>query len=172
VRRCAECSGRRLAFATARAAIAYDARARTFVHAWKEQGRRDLASVAAAIVAGVVPAPAAGGITCVPGDAERTRSRGHVPAARLAGELAKEWGVPAFDALRRTRPAGRQRGLTLADRRRNVRGAFAVTRPVPARLCLVDDVYTTGSTAAACARVLRAAGARRVDVVCFARALR
>ena len=56
-RRCAECTGRRLAFATARAAIVYDARARSFVHAWKERGRRDLAAVAAEIVVSVVPAP-------------------------------------------------------------------------------------------------------------------
>jgi predicted amidophosphoribosyltransferase len=172
VRRCAECSGRRLAFATARAAIAYDARARSFVQAWKEGGRRDLAAVAAEIVVSVLPAPAVGALVFVPGDAERSRSRGHVPAARLARELARRWDVPAIDVLRRTRSAGRQRGRELAERRRNVRGAFAATQPSPARVCLVDDVYTTGSTATACARVLRAAGARRVEVVCLARALR
>jgi ComF family protein len=172
VRRCAECSGRRLAFATARAAVAYDARARSFVRAWKERGRRDLAAIAAEIVVSVVPAPAVCALVPVPGDSERTRARGHVPAVRLARELGGRWGLPALDALRRTGKAERQRGLTLVERRRNVRGAFAATRAPPSRVCLVDDVYTTGSTAAACARVLRSNGARRVEVVCLARALR
>ena len=49
VRRCAECSGRRLAFARARAAIVYDASARTFVRTWKEHARRRLARGAAEI---------------------------------------------------------------------------------------------------------------------------
>jgi ComF family protein len=172
VRRCVECSGRRLSFATARAAIAYDARARTLVRAWKEHGRRDLAAVAAGIVTSVVPAPAVGGLVPVPGDAERTRGRGHVPAARLARELGRLWGLPQLDAMRRTRSVERQRGLTLAERRRNVRGAFVSVGVLPARVCLVDDVYTTGSTASACAQALRAGGAQQVEVVCLARALR
>src|SRR6478736_9786970 len=57
VRRCAECSGRRLAFASARAALVYDAGARAFVAAWKERGRRDLAAVAAELVVAVLPRP-------------------------------------------------------------------------------------------------------------------
>jgi len=62
--------------------------------------------------------------------------------------------------------------LDRAARRRNVAGAFrAAVRP-PARVCLVDDVYTTGATVSAAATALRKAGARRVEVVAFARALR
>jgi predicted amidophosphoribosyltransferase len=74
--------------------------------------------------------------------------------------------------LRRTRPAARQRGLALADRRRNVAGAFAPARASPAHVCLVDDVYTSGSTANAAASALRKGGARRVEVVTFARVVR
>jgi predicted amidophosphoribosyltransferase len=66
----------------------------------------------------------------------------------------------------------RQRGLTLVERRRNVRGAFEAGRSPPAAVCLVDDVYTTGATANEAARALRRAGARSVDVVCLTRALR
>lgn len=172
VARCAECAGRRLAFATARAALAYDARARALVAAWKEGGRRRLAPLLAAIVAASLPRPEADALAWVPGDRERTRERGHVPARRLAEALAVDWAIPARELLVRTRPLPRQASLALAERRRNVRGAFAASERAPPRVCLVDDVYTTGSTANACASALRRAGARRVDVVCLARAVR
>ena len=71
----------------------------------------------------------------------------------------------------RTRQTERQRGLALADRRRNVAGAFAA-RPAYGEIALVDDVYTSGATASAVAAALRAAGAENVDVVTFARAIR
>lgn len=172
VERCAECAGRRLAFASARAALVYEAHARTLVGAWKERGRRDLARPAAVLVAAGVPRPAADVVTFVPGDKGRLLSRGHHPAERLAVELARVWELPAAPFLLRVRAVPRQRGLTLAERRRNVAGAFAALRPVPRRVVLVDDVYTTGSTVSACATELRRAGATRVEVVSLARAVR
>ena len=171
MRRCVECTGRRLAFASARAALAYDERGRSLVRAWKEGARRDLAAAAAEIVASVVPRPVSVTLTFVPGDRERRRQRGHVPAQRLAEELGRLWNVPVEPLLRRTRLVQPQRGLSLAERRSNVRGAFAA-QSSPATVWLVDDVYTTGATANACSSALRRAGARRVDVVCLARALR
>jgi predicted amidophosphoribosyltransferase len=53
-----------------------------------------------------------------------------------------------------------------------VRNLFATSGETPARVLLVDDVYTSGSTANAAARALRRGGARRVDVMTFARAVR
>lgn len=172
VRRCAECSGRRLGFARARAAIVYDDRARALVGAWKERGRRDLARVAAELVSETIARPDADAVCFVPGDPDRTLRRGHVTARGLAHELAERWHLPSQELLRRPEPGIRQRALSRAERRSNVTRAFVAVRPVPRRVCLVDDVYTTGSTAAACARALRAAGASHVDVVCLARAVR
>src|SRR5262245_27534717 len=57
VARCRECAGRRIAFASARAAVEYDARVRTLVSGWKERGLRDLASQAAGVVAEVLAMP-------------------------------------------------------------------------------------------------------------------
>jgi predicted amidophosphoribosyltransferase len=173
VRRCAECAGRRIAFARARAAIVYDERARRFVREWKEHGRRGLAHEAAAIVADVVPSP--GGtpaLTYVPGDPERARKRGDVGPRGLARTLGGIWELPVHDLLRRTGAQPRQRGLTLADRQRNVRGSVVATEASPRAVCLVDDVYTSGATAHACASALRKAGAKRVEVVTLARAVR
>jgi predicted amidophosphoribosyltransferase len=64
-----------------------------------------------------------------------------------------------------------QSGLARAERRRNVAGAFEA-RPSPRSVLVVDDVYTTGATADAAASALRAAGARRVEIVTFARVIR
>ena len=75
-------------------------------------------------------------------------------------------------ALARVRAGPRQRDLTREERRRNLRGAFAAPRPLPARIALVDDVYTTGATVHFAASALRRNGARHVDVVTFSRTIR
>src|SRR5215208_793929 len=155
VARCRDCSGRRIAFATARAAVAYDAAA------------------AADLVVETLPPPPVGALAFVPRDTERTLKRGHHPAERLAAELGSRWQLPVLDVVERTRPVRPQRGLQRAERRRNVSGAFRPRQAdVPRRIALVDDVYTTGATAAAAASALRGAGAREVHVITFARAVR
>lgn len=173
VERCRECSGRRIAFASARAAVAYDRGARALVSAWKEHGIRLLARAAAEIVAEVVPRPPVQGLVYVPPDGLRLLQRGHNPARELALALGERWSLPVGDVLLRRGRSERQRGLDRAARRRNVAGAFRARRmALPRRLCVVDDVYTTGATASAAASALRAAGAREVHVVAFARAVR
>jgi ComF family protein len=172
VERCRECGGRRLAFARARAAVAYDDSAKRLVAAWKERGQRTLATVAAAVVEDVIPRPSAYTVTFVPADHGRLLERGHNPAQRLALELGDRWQLPTVALLRRRFGVPRQKGLALADRRRNVRGVFEPTGPAPARVVLVDDVYTSGATVSAAATGLRRGGARHVEVVTFARAVR
>lgn len=174
LRRCAECAGRRIAFASARAAVAYDAALRPIVAAWKEGGRRDLSRSLADLVAETLAAPAVDCLTFVPGDRERGLVRGHVPAESLAQALGRRWRIDVVPLLRRTGPAGgpRQAELRRLERRANVTRAFRTAGPAPARVCLVDDIYTTGATVGACATQLRRAGAHRVDVVTLARTIR
>jgi predicted amidophosphoribosyltransferase len=172
VRRCRECAGRRLAFASARAAVRYEREARVLVAAWKGRALRGLASVAAALLADTVAPPAAHALAFVPADPDRGLARGHHPAASLAERLAAIWGLPVLALLERPQAGRAQRELGLAERRRNVAGAFAACRSPPSRVILVDDVYTTGATASEAARCLLRAGARRVEVLTFARAVR
>jgi competence protein ComFC len=170
VERCRECAGRRLAFASARAAVGYDAAARRLVHGWKEWGLRRLSTEVAQLVAERVPPPAVDAVTFVPSDRGRRLERGHNPAERLALELSALWELPCLPLLERTR-GGRQRGRSAVERR-TVRGAFRATGTSPRTVAVIDDVYTTGATAATAATALRAAGARRVEAIAFARALR
>jgi predicted amidophosphoribosyltransferase len=172
VGRCGECAGRRLAFASARAAVLYDEATRGLIAAWKERGLRHVAAIAAGLVVETVPRPDVEALTFVPPDGDRSLERGHHPAEKLARELGRRWELPTMALLARTRQLPRQAGLPLAERRRNVRGAFAPAASSPAVLCLVDDVYTSGATAAAAATALRKAGARRIHVVTLARAVR
>ena len=84
-------------------------------------------------------------------------------------------GVPlAENALRRVKPTAQQVGLSQAERATNVQGAFRVPPDGKAEvagrnLILIDDVLTSGATVDACARSLLRAGAKRVDVLVFAR---
>jgi ComF family protein len=172
VARCSECSGRRLAFASARAAVAYDGAVAKLVAAWKERGLRKIAALAAELLVDVVPPPRAHALAFVPPDRDRSLKRGYHPAARLARELGERWGLEVAAPLSRTAGRRRQRGLPLAERRRNVRGVFWPVSEAPASVALVDDVYTSGATVAAAASALRKGGARRVEVVTFARAVR
>jgi ComF family protein len=173
VARCRECAGRRLAFSVARAAVAYDERARSVVAAWKERGIRILARAAAELIVDLLPPPAVGALAFVPPDPERILTRGHHPAARLAAELGARWQLPVHDVLVRTRALQPQRGLSRDERRKNVRDAFRSRGDgLPRQIALVDDVYTTGATASAAASALRAGGARDVRVITFARTVR
>jgi predicted amidophosphoribosyltransferase len=140
--------------------------------AWKERGLRRMVDHAAEIVVEAVARPAVDELTFVPPDRERSLTRGHHPAAALATALGARWGIPSRALLVRTGDGRRQAGLTLADRRANVRTAFVADGVSRASVCLVDDVYTTGATAHAAASALRKVGARTVEVVTLARAVR
>ena len=106
----------------------------------------------------------------------RLWGRGFNQSALVARALGKAWGISDDPVvLRRIRATHPLKGMNQGERRRAVAGAFAVTdgRAIDGRtIVLIDDVLTTGSTAEACAKVLRRAGARRIELVCWARVVR
>lgn len=102
----------------------------------------------------------------------RRYRRGFNQAALLAKPVSRATGWPVEQLLRRVKNTGAQAGLTRSARRRNVAGAFRVTdaeRLRGKRVLLIDDVFTTGATAAAATAALRRAGAARVAVLTLAR---
>lgn len=107
-------------------------------------------------------------IVGVPGQRERTRERGFDHTAWLTGRLAERLDLPVIEATR-VRETPTQRGLDRLARRRNVKGAFALTRQLPPAVLVVDDVMTTGATLVSLALACRHAGAARVTVLAFAR---
>jgi ComF family protein len=104
----------------------------------------------------------------------RFRVRGFNQAIELGKQLERRLHIPMrADILIRQRATSEQAGLDRVARRKNVRGAFALLGPLPAKhIAIVDDVVTTGSTANEIAGVLRRAGADRVEVWAVARAAR
>jgi ComF family protein len=108
----------------------------------------------------------------VPLHVTRLRKRGYNQSAWLAKSLAKQQGL-AWDpfVLRKVSRTPVQTGLPRDQRLKNVRNSFAVDSDQVAgkRILLVDDVYTTGATLEACARVLKKAGAKEVDTSVIAR---
>jgi len=109
----------------------------------------------------------------VPLAGRRLRRRGFNQAAMLARWLGEPLQLAVDEELlHRPQDTPAQQQLDAAARRRNLRGAFALADPAAVagrHVALVDDVLTTGATAEALARLLRAAGATRVDVYCLAR---
>ncbi|MBQ3930985.1 MAG: ComF family protein [Firmicutes bacterium] len=114
----------------------------------------------------------------VPCTAAKRRKRGYNQAELLAKYAAKQLGLPVWtDVLIKTKETPSMRLSTGEERRNLMQGVFAVDQNTCAKLpgadiLLVDDVLTTGSTADACARTLKDAGARTVTVLCFASSAR
>jgi ComF family protein len=103
----------------------------------------------------------------------RRWSRGFNQAELLADVLSRRLNLRTVKAVRRLKATPPQAGLTAAQRRKNMTGAFRVRNAEVVRgkrILLVDDVFTTGATAAACARTLKRAGASWVAVLTVARA--
>jgi ComF family protein len=140
-------------------------------HGFKFEGLQGLAVRMAARIAAQVPKPIAGCLVPVPVFSIKERERGYNPAYDLAMALSGHWGLPVQKLLGKTRNTPAQMSLSQKERAKNPRGAFATQLggKVPANVVLVDDVLTTGATLDECARVLKKAGAYRVDAVVWGR---
>jgi ComF family protein len=108
----------------------------------------------------------------IPLAAARFRERGFNQAMEIGKQLVRRLKLPlSADALVRRRETREQAGLDRDERRRNVRGAFALLKaPQAGHVAILDDVVTTGSTANEVARVLKRAKVERIEVWAVARA--
>ena len=105
----------------------------------------------------------------------RLWGRGFNQSGLIATELARRWELTVDHSLQRVKRTRPLKGLNHGQRRKAVAGAFKMRRisALEGRtVVLIDDVFTSGSTAEACARVLRRAGASRVELICWARVVR
>ena len=157
------------------APVSYEGPARALVGALKFRGATGVAApMAAQIVAGAPPDFLRAGTTLVPVPLlpSRARRRGFNQAERLSAAIGQRAGAESADCLARRGPRGaRQVGRGRAERIRGIGGSVQVRKGAacPSDVALVDDVVTTGATLSACAEALRAAGARRVVVLAYAR---
>jgi ComF family protein len=177
---CLACGDWPDALGAARSAVVLEDPAERLVHALKYGGWHELAPVLARRMQTLRlperPARLPLVVVPVPTTPRRQRQRGYNQAALLARSYAEGVGLECVEALARGASQGSQVALDPSRRRSNVRGAFSV---VPTRIgavrgkhvLLVDDVLTTGATAAEAAGTLERAGADGVSLLTFARAL-
>ncbi len=174
---CAACLARPPAYHSARSVFRYDDGSKRLILGFKHGDRTDGTAAFALWLsrAGAGVLPGADFILPVPLHRWRLFKRRFNQSALIGKSLSRITGIPidAFSLVRQ-RATESQGGLNRRQRHRNVRGAFAVrnqaARPFQGlKLILVDDVYTTGATAGACAKALLQAGAEEIHVLTLAR---
>ena len=172
--RCSLCRSGLRAFDAAYSFGSYAGPLRTLVHLFKYHAMRPLAAPLGAYLLRSLPRDQAFDLLVpVPLHWLRRWKRGFNQSELLGRVVSRSTGIPVCGALRRVRSTAVQAGLSNTARRRNVSQAFRCHRPEKVRgkrILLVDDVMTTGSTATACARALKRAGAARVVLLTVARA--
>jgi ComF family protein len=107
----------------------------------------------------------------VPLYSARKRERTYNQSCYIARGIASVWGIPVKkNILKRCRNTNTQTKLNKKERRENIRGAFLlrIKEQLPERVCLVDDVFTTGATTMEAARILKEAGVREVRILALA----
>jgi ComF family protein len=174
---CGVCLARPPRIARTRAAVAYDELSRSLAIRLKYGRKVAIARTMARYMAPLIAAEE-GDRLLMPVPLHRTRlwQRGFNQSALVAGELSRRLNIRSEPfALRRSRRTPPLKGMTPLQRRKTVAGAFRVTDKTAVAgktVILIDDVLTTGSTAEACARALKKAGAARVELITWARVVR
>lgn len=172
---CGECQRRPPPYSSARAALHYAFPVDAAIKYLKFRRRLDYVPAFASILADAVRDlhESVDALAPVPLHWRRQATRGFNQAEELCAALGRRTGLPALRNLVRARPTPYQSGLHAPERRRNLRGAFAVRGSIGARhVLIVDDVITTGETCTWLARALLEAGATRVSVLAIATASR
>jgi ComF family protein len=169
--RCALCRFGLRGFDAAYCFGSYEGVLRELIHPYKYGRVKTLARPLGAMLAAALPREERfDAVTPVPLHWRRQWQRGFNQSELLARTIARRCGVPVIHALKRVRPTVAQAGLSNTGRRQNVAAAFRPRRAVEGkRILLIDDVMTTGSTAAACALALKRAGAAKVALLTVAR---
>jgi ComF family protein len=168
--RCALCRSGLRGFDAAYSFGAYEGVLRDLIHLLKYGRVRTLAGPLSGLLAQALPRDEVFDATVpVPLYWLRRMKRGFNQSELLARGLARRTGIPMLKALGRVRPTPTQAGLSNSARRQNVAKAFRSQSVQGKRILLIDDVMTTGATAAACALALKQAGARRVALLTVAR---
>lgn len=174
---CGDCRIRPPRYDRALAAGRYEGVLAEAIHLFKYRGKTRLVGPLGGLVLKTMQSlPTIDCLIPVPLHPSRLREREFNQALLLCDYLKDQSGLPVIpDGLERIRQTPPQVGLSLPDRRRNVRRAFVLGRPGRIegwRVALVDDVFTTGATVNECARVLKRAGAETVYVLTVARTTR
>ena len=159
-----------------RAAVAYGELPRSLAIRLKYGRKVAIARTMARYMAPLVESDGEALLVPVPLHRSRLWARGFNQSALVARELSRSLGIRTDPlALTRTRRTPPLKGMSPLQRRKTVAGAFSVrdrARVEGRTVILVDDVLTTGSTAEACARTLKRAGAARVELVSWARVVK
>lgn len=171
---CGRCQRTPPAFSTTLAPLYYAEPLSHLILGLKFSGRLELARLLGALLAEAARAPAVARpevLLPVPLHRARLAQRGYNQALEIARQVGRALELAVAPRhLARVRATPPQVGLLGEERARNLRGAFAVMRPLPWRhVALVDDVMTTGATLDELARVLLHAGVERVDAWVVAR---
>ena len=165
---CGACVTERTQFDVGRSALSFDAELRQVIHHFKYNERISLARPLGRALLRCLESDCftAGCVVPVPLHRTQERGRGYNQAALLAARLDRQLEP---DIIRRRVNTKSQTGLTRAQRLGNIRGAFECRRRIRGSFLVVDDVQTTGATLNEVARVLKRAGASRVEVLTLAR---
>lgn len=173
--KCRYCNGRIFSFEDCCALGSYRGKIRETVHRFKYRGQKYLAEPLGTLLAAKIAREpwisSVEAVVPIPLYRQKLLQRGYNQAFLLAKVLGRELGLPVKELLERVKNTKSQTGLDKSQRAVNLRQAFRCSQQFPAgaHILLVDDVFTSGSTAHEASRTLKEAGAGRISVAVLAR---